>query len=307
VTDVGPPHAAAGEHVVDAEVGQRLDAIVAAACPGLSRRLVHRLIDEGVVRVNGRPASKGLRLCAGDRVSGLVIPTLHPEPDLPVGIVHEDADLVLLDKPGGLPSHALDPRQRGSVAAFVLGRWPETAGVGDRLAPGLVHRLDTGTSGLLAVARSVATWAALRDAFRARAVTKRYLAVVQGTPPPRLEMRTPLAHDARDRRRMTAAGGLQKRWPAETQLEALAPAVDGTLVALTMRTGVTHQLRVHCALAGFPVLGDALYGAPHPALAPGRHALHAAALSLPALGEHAPWTAIAPLPPELRALVRAGG
>jgi len=294
---------APGERLVADEAGQRLDAFVAAACPALSRRLVQRVIDEGVVRVNGRAAAKGTRLCAGDRVSGLDLPALAPEPALPIAIVHEDDDLVVLDKPGGVPSHALDPRQPGSAAGFVLGRWPETAEVGEALAPGLVHRLDTGTSGLLVVARTADMYARLREAFRARAVAKRYLALVAGRPPASLEMRTPLAHDSRDRRRMRAARPDDRSWPAETQLETLATAGDAALVALTMRTGVTHQLRVHCALAGFPVVGDALYGAAHPALPPGRHALHAAALSLPALDGRAPWTLLAPLPADLRALL----
>lgn len=292
-----------GERLVD-EAGQRLDAFVAAACPTLSRRLVQRVIDEGVVRVNGRPAAKGTRLRAGDRISGLDLPALTPEPDLPVRVVHEDDDLVVLDKPGDMPSHALDPRQRGSVAAFVLARWPETAGVGDALASGLAHRLDTGTSGLLAVARTSALWAELRSAFSRRAIGKRYLAVVAGSPPPEVVLRTPLAHDPSDRRRMRAARGGQRSWVAETHVETLLQAGAVALVALTMRTGVTHQLRVHCALAGFPVLGDALYGTGHPDLPPGRHALHAAALSFPALGERPAWTALAPLPAELARLLR---
>jgi 23S rRNA pseudouridine1911/1915/1917 synthase len=292
--------------MIGAEAGKRLDAVVAAACPWLSRRVVHRLIQHGAVLVNGRPASKGTRLAVGDRVSGLDVPSLAPEPDLPVRVVHESEDVVVLDKPGGMPSHALDPRQRGTLAAFVLARWPETARVGEPLEAGLVHRLDTGTSGLVVAARSPGVHAALRDAFRTRAIAKRYLAIVDGTPPTRLTVRTPLAHDPRDRRRMMAADGRQRSWPAETEIEALAPAVRGTLVALTMRTGVTHQLRVHCALAGHPVLGDRLYGERQRGLAPGRHALHAAALSLPALGAHPTWTALAPLPAELCALLGSG-
>jgi len=291
------------ERLVAGEAGQRLDAFVAAACPALSRRLVQRVIADGVVRLNGRPAAKGTRLRAGDRVTGLAVAPLTPEPGLALTIVHEGDDFVVLDKPGGMPSHALDPRQRGSAAAFVLGRWPETAAVGDALAPGLVHRLDSGTSGLLIAARSPSAYASLRAAFRARAVSKRYLALVVGRPPASLEIRTPLAHDASDRRRMRAARSGDRCWPAETRVETRALAGDVALVALTMRTGVTHQLRVHCALAGFPVLGDALYGAASPALPPGRHALHAAALSLPGLGEHPPWTVCAPLPADLRALL----
>jgi 23S rRNA pseudouridine1911/1915/1917 synthase len=300
----GPP-AAAGERVVGAEAGERPDAVVASACPGLSRRLVHRLIEDGVVRLNGRRTTKGVRVQAGDRLSGLAVPGLAPEPALPVRVVYENADLVLLDKPGGMPCHALDPRERGTLAAFILARWPETRDVGDGLAPGLVHRLDTGTSGLVLVARSARAYAAAREAFRSRRVDKRYLAVVAGTPPASAEVTTALAHDRRDRRRMSAADGRTHGWPAETRLTTLALVAGGALVALTMRTGVTHQLRAHCAFLGHPVLGDALYGAPHPALRSGRHALHAAGLSLPALEGHPPWTALAPLPPDLAALLSA--
>src|SRR5207247_11143367 len=121
-------------------------------------------------------------------------PRPAPEPALDVPIVHEDEHLVVLDKPGGMPAHALDPRERGTVAAFVLARYPETAGVGDPLAPGLVHRLDTGTSGLLLVARTPEAYRHLREARRTRAVEKRYLALVAGRPPAahsRLEVAPP--------------------------------------------------------------------------------------------------------------------
>ena len=140
---------------VDAADAPRLDAFLAGSLPELPRRLVRRVIAEGAVRVNGRRAAKGLRLRPGDRITLPDFPVaLEPEPALAVSVLHEDASLVVLDKPGGMRGHALDPRQRGTAAAFVLARWPETAGVGDPLAPGLVHRLDGGTSGVLVVART---------------------------------------------------------------------------------------------------------------------------------------------------------
>src|SRR5262249_59528492 len=116
-----------------------------------------------------------------------------PEPDLPVSIVHADARLVVLDKPGGMPAHALDPRQRGTVAAFLAAHFPETTDLGDPLSSGLAHRLDTGTSGLLLAARTPDTLARLRAAFRAGEVTKPYLAILAGTPPARASVDTPLA------------------------------------------------------------------------------------------------------------------
>src|SRR5204863_9069032 len=194
VTDRGRP----AERSVAVTVGGRLDAVVRTALPGLSRRLVRSLIAEGLVRIDGHRAAKGGGVPAGAVVT---VPALEPrpapEPALDVPIVHEDEHLVVLDKPGGMPAHALDPRERGTVAAFVLARYPETAGVGDPLAPGLVHRLDTGTSGLLLAARARAAHRALRAALRARAVEKRYLAWVAGDASALDGARValPLAHD----------------------------------------------------------------------------------------------------------------
>lgn len=291
------PSAGAGddERVVDEPA--RLDAFVRRVCPALSRRVAHRLIDDGLVRVNGHVAAKGTRLAAGDRV---VLPAvrLEPEPDLPVGIVHVDEHLIVVDKPGGMPAHALDPRQRGTVAAFLAGRFPETAGLGDPLTSGLVHRLDTGTSGLLLAARTPEAHATLRAAFRAGGVAKRYLALVAGAPPPHATIDRALAHDPRDRRRMIAALPGQRAWPARTEITTLRSTGDRALVEATLHTGVTHQVRVHLALLGCPVLGDALYGGPDAGLSPGRHALHASSIALAGVRR-----LDSDLPPDLAALL----
>jgi 23S rRNA pseudouridine1911/1915/1917 synthase len=255
----------------------RLDAFVAAACPTLSRRLARRLIDAGIVRVNDRPATRGTRLVPGDRVT-LPPVRLEPETDLPVTVVYADERLIVLDKPGGMPGHALDPRQRGTLAAFLAARFPETGGVGDPLSSGLAHRLDTGTSGLVLAARTPATFARLRAAFRSGEVTKRYLAIVAGTPPPHAAVDTPLAHDPGDRRRMVPAAPGLRAWPARTEVVLLRAAGGRALVEATLRTGVMHQVRVHLALLGCPVVGDPLYGGPEGHLPPARHALHASAL-----------------------------
>jgi 23S rRNA pseudouridine1911/1915/1917 synthase len=287
---------------VDVADAPRLDAFLAGSLPELPRRLVRRVIAEGAVRVNGRRAAKGLRLRPGDRVT---LPdfrvTLEPEPALPISVLHEDPSLAVLDKPGGMRAHALDPRQRGTAAAFVLARWPETAGVGDPLAPGLVHRLDGGTSGVLVVARTAPAFTALRAALKARTIEKRYLAVVAGAAAD-VRIDTPLAHDTRDRRRMTAARPGERAWPAETQVRVVTAGRERSLVAVTMRTGVTHQVRVHLALSGYPVLGDTLYGGPACDLVAGRHALHASAITLPHPDTGTRLTVESPLPEDLRAL-----
>ena len=283
----------------------RLDTFLRGALPAMSRRLVRRLIAEGAVCVNGRPAAKGVRVAPGDRVTLPDLPaTITPEPGLALAVLHEDDALVALDKPGGMPGHALDPRQRGTAAAFLLARYPEMADVGDPLAPGLVHRLDSGTSGLLVAARTRAAHCALRAALRARAVEKRYLAWVAGDASALDGARValPLAHDPRDRRRMLPATAGVRAWPAETRLAIVAAGRERSLVEATILTGVTHQVRVHLAARGHPVLGDVLYGGAPAGLPRGRHALHAAGLTLPHPTDGRPLSLSALLPADLAAL-----
>jgi 23S rRNA pseudouridine1911/1915/1917 synthase len=290
---------------VDAESGAdgpRLDAFVSGALAGLPRRLVRRVIAEGDVRVNGRRAAKGLRLRPGDEVTLPDLPdALAPEPTLALPVLYEDPTLAVIDKPGGMPAHALDPRQRGTAAAFVLARWPETAEIGDALAPGLIHRLDGGTSGVLVVARTAESFTALRAALAARRIEKRYLAVVAGAAED-TRVDTPLAHDSSDRRRMIAARPGDRSWPAESEIRVVAGGRERSLVAVTMRTGVTHQIRVHLALAGHPVVGDLLYGGPPADLPEGRHALHASGITLPHPTDGTALAVESPLPEDLRAL-----
>jgi 23S rRNA pseudouridine1911/1915/1917 synthase len=287
--------------------GARLDAFVHVAVPALSRRLVRRLIAEGGIRVNGRRAPKGARLRRGDVVTLPALPaSIAPEPALSLAIAHEDDALVAVEKPGGMPGHALDPRQRGTAAAFLVARYPEMGRVGDPLAPGLVHRLDTGTSGLLLAARTPDAHGAVRAALAARAVEKRYQAVVEGRARELdgARIAVALAHDARDRRRMAPATGTARAWPAETAVVVLDVCGARTLLEVTIRTGVTHQVRAHLAYAGHPVAGDALYGGAPADLPPGRHALHAARLALPHPSDGRALAIESPLPADLRALVR---
>ncbi len=295
--DSGPP----GDASVVVPHAARLDVIVRGMRPDLSRRLLRRLIDQGMVRVNGRRVARGARVLPGDHVS-LPQLALAPEPDLPVPIVHVDRQIVVVDKPGGMPGHALDPRQRGTLAAFLLARFPDLAAVGDPFGSGLVHRLDTGTSGLQIAARTPEAFARCRAAFQAGKVSKRYLAIVAGVPPPHLVVDMPLAHDRRDRRRMTAASPGRRAWPARTEFVRRAVAGKLALVEATIHTGVMHQVRVHLAIHGHPVLGDRLYGGPPASLPEARHALHAAGIApvagiadLPALDS--------PLPADLAALL----
>jgi 23S rRNA pseudouridine1911/1915/1917 synthase len=280
----------------------RLDAVVRAALPAASRRLVRALIEDGSVRVNGRRAAKGSRVAVGDLVELPAVAALAPEPEVPLRVLHEDAELIAIDKPGGVPGHALDPHQRGTMAGALLARYPELAGVGGPAGAGLVHRLDTGTSGVLLAARSTSAYTRLREAFRNHDVVKRYVAVVQGVPAAGTAIEVPLAHDPTDRRRMRAARSKERAWPARTVVVAVDPSGARALVHVEIHTGVTHQVRVHLALAGHPVVGDVLYGGACGVLPAERHALHAAILELPGRRLRI----VAPLPDDLRALVARG-
>jgi 23S rRNA pseudouridine1911/1915/1917 synthase len=284
---------------VPAGLPGRVDACVRALLPGASRRLVRQLLAEGAVRVNGRPAAKGTRIEAGDLVELPVLEPLAPEPDVPLRVLYEDRDVVAIDKPGGVPGHALDARQRGTMAGALLARYPELATVGEPSSAGLVHRLDTGTSGVLLAARSGPVHAELREAFRRHEVRKRYVAVVVGVPRAGL-VDLPLAHDPRDRRKMRVAAGADRAWPARTDVRAVVVHGGHAVIDVEIRTGVTHQIRAHLAHLGHPVVGDTLYGGPDGVLPPGRHALHARGLDLPARG----LAVEASLPADLDGLIR---
>jgi 23S rRNA pseudouridine1911/1915/1917 synthase len=184
----------------------------------------------------------------------------------------------------------------------LVARHPECATVADDPREGgLVHRLDTDTSGVIVAARTRDAWLALRHAFATRQVEKRYLALVAGHAPPRAEVSVPLAQAGP---RVRAADDDAAAQPAHTELERLADGVDVSLVLAVSRTGRRHQIRAHLAWLGYPIVGDTLYGGPPaPAGAPG-HFLHAAALSLPHPTEGAALTLRAPLPPERARVLR---
>lgn len=257
----------------------RFDAAVRALLGAGGRRLALRLIADGSARLNGRTARKGDVVRAGDEVAVPILPPLAAEPALPVRVLDERADLHVVEKPAPMPSVPLDPRERGTLANFVVARWPACRGVGDGLTNGVAHRLDTGTSGLVLVADSPESWDALRRAFATGGIRKEYLAVVCGVPPLGT-VATPLGRATPNARRMVTRGARGRMWKAETEILAVEPLGRFARVRIAIRTGVTHQVRAHLASLGTPVVGDVLYGGPpHPAL-PDRHALHATRLTL---------------------------
>lgn len=278
--------------VADDEDGLRIDHFVAARA-GLSHAAARRAlaaIDDGALRLNGRPAKRGQRLRAGDRVALVgALPDAaalrpQPQPELPLAVVHLDADVIAVAKPAGLPTHPLRPGERDTLAGALLARHPECADVGDDpREAGFVHRLDVDTSGVLLAARTRPAWLALRAAFHQGRAAKDYLALVAGAlPADEGELRHALAHDPRDRRRMRiAADDEPGALAARSHYRRLGSASGFTLVRVTTHSGRMHQVRVHLAHLGCPLVGDPLYGGP-PAFAdaPG-HFLHAERLVIP--------------------------
>jgi 23S rRNA pseudouridine1911/1915/1917 synthase len=265
--------------------GERLDTFVARRCPDLSRSAVQRLIREGRVTIGGRPARAGQRLERGDRVlvkaSAPEDDALAPEP-APLNIIHEDDDLLVVDKPAGMVVHPAAGAPRGTLAAALLAYRPELAGVGGAERPGIVHRLDRDTSGLLVVAKNEAARAALARQWKDRQVEKGYVALVHGwLEPPEGIIDAPIGRDARHRQRMAVVEGGRAARSAYRVRRLLVSGPEGTdrysLVDVRPLTGRTHQIRVHLAAVGHPVVGDRVYGRPSPFV--GRQFLHACRLT----------------------------
>ncbi|MBI5478641.1 MAG: RluA family pseudouridine synthase [Deltaproteobacteria bacterium] len=310
--------------------GTRLDRFLALRLAGTTRARCRRLITDGEVRVNGRRASKGLLLHAGDHVevSGTV-PTdaaLHPapEPDQPLTVLHADEHLVVVVKPAGIRTQPLRAGEPGTIASALVARFPEcTEAAPDPRDAGLAQRLDQDTSGILLAARTRATWDRLRAAFRAGEVEKVYLALVAGVPPGPLVVDAAIAPYPGDRRRVVASthpyaaprpGALPARTevpgalPARTEVEVVQPLAGAALVRARTHTGRRHQIRAHLAAAGYPLLGDLLYGGEVtglPATSTAHYYLHAARVTLPHPADGARVSYEAPLPDDFARAVAA--
>jgi 23S rRNA pseudouridine1911/1915/1917 synthase len=281
--------------VEDAGARVRLDRWLAGAVPGLSRARIQALIETGHVRVDGVQRKSSHRLAAGERVE-IEIPLPPPE---------ELEHVLVLDKPAGMVVHPGAGHARGTLAAAVLAHAPGTAGVGGPRRPGVVHRLDKDTSGLLVMAKTPEAYASLTAQLLARSVRRVYLTVVHG----RLAaaqgvVDKPIGRDPRDRTRM-AIQPVGRGRRAVTHYRVLERLGEFTYLEARLETGRTHQIRVHLASLGHPVAGDAVYGRrrPAPPVPIGGLALHATALAFvhPVTGQ--PLAFDAPLPPRLGRLL----
>ena len=305
-----PQHQADGRAVVidvdGALVGRRLDRALAEAVPGLSRTRAQAAISAGRVLVDGRPAKPSLELEAGmcivletEADGEAAEPHAQPEraPILP--IVYEDAHLLVVDKPAGVVVHPAPGHTAGTLVDALRAHIPNLDTGGDPSRPGIVHRLDKDTSGLLVVAKDAPTHAALARQMKEHRLVKRYLALVEGQMPSQEgAIEAPIGRDPRFRQRMAVVAATHGGREARTRFRVLRYAHGRSLLEVQLDTGRTHQIRVHLAAVQHPVVGDLVYGRRQPPLPP-RQFLHAAHLELahPGTGE---WMVFdAPLPQDL--------
>ncbi len=317
---------------VDARsAGLRLDLFLARyfmdearAARGLSRAAIQKLIAEGRIALNGAPAKASARVKAGDRIEVALLPAraseLRPEA-LALKILYEDSDCIVVNKDPGMVVHPAAGRNEGTLVNALLHHCPDLQGIGGERRPGIVHRLDKDTSGVIIVAKNLPTLHRLAAQFKDRTAAKEYLALVWGAlKPERGKIDRAIGRHRSDRKRMSSvrAGGRQRAAVTEWSVEERFVSARGalTLVRLRPRTGRTHQLRVHLADLGFPLVGDKTYGRKRggagatkagdsPLDAFPRQALHAEKLTLAIRENSAPMQFAAPLPDDFVGLLDA--
>ena len=284
------------------EAGERLDRVLADRFPDLSRAQLQRLIRSGAITVNDTVVRPACRLAPGDLITVTFPeePTVRPEP-FPLDIVYEDEHLLVVNKPAGMVVHPAARMVSGTLVNALLAHCPQVADVGGPDRAGIVHRLDRETSGLIVVAKNPEAHAALQRQFKRRLVRKTYVALVEGQVQPREGIiEVPIGRDPKDRTRMAVS---RTGRPAVTQYRVVEVFPQYTLLEVRPHTGRTHQIRVHLAWLGYPVVGDRVYGRRRQTLMPDRHFLHARDLAFthPVTGEKLALSA--PLPPELASVL----
>jgi len=254
--------------------GERLDAFLARTLPELSRSHLKRLIDSGFVTIDGRVPKAAEKTRTGVEINVEVPPpeelSLEAQ-DIPLTIVYQDSDLLVVDKPPGLTVHPAPGHPSGTLVNALLAACPDLQGISGTLRPGIVHRLDKDTSGLLVVAKNDRAMRVLQSQLTARTVHKTYLALVTGVPKPREgEIEAPIGRSPRNRKKMAVVDNGRE---ATTRYRVREELPGHALLEVEPITGRTHQIRVHLAAIGQPVFGDSLYGKASPILP--RQFLHA--------------------------------
>lgn len=286
--------------VSDQSAGARLDRFLAEQLPDLSRSLIQRIVERGGVVIDGQVARASQRLRVGQSIQVEIPP---PEPtgiapaEIPLEIIYESPDLLVLNKPAGLVVHPAPGHPADTLANALMARYPGLA-VGNALRPGIVHRLDKGTSGLMVVALSDRAYQSLIEQMKQHVVHKEYLALVHGTVGPNQGViEAPIGRERHDRKKM---GIVSEGKEARTGFRVLERLLGYTLLRLSLETGRTHQIRVHLSAIGHPIVGDVVYGPRTPALGLKRPFLHAWHLGFQIPGEEACLVAWAPLPEDLQ-------
>jgi len=290
--------------VYESEKAERLDKFLVSRLPEFSRARLQGLIADGFVLVDGAPAKKaGQTIEAGTEIQVRVPP---PAPsglageDIPLDIIFENDDLLIVNKPAGMVAHPAAGHDSGTLVHAALGYDPGIEGVGGEERPGVVHRLDKETSGLIVLAKNERAHRWLQDQFRLRQVEKTYLALVDGKPPtPAGRVEASIGRDPSHRKKMAIVPEGKGR-EAVSEYRTLESFKNHTLLEFRPLTGRTHQIRLHCRFLGCPIVGDTVYGSKSPTLEISRHFLHAAKLKIVLPNEKQPRVFEADLPAELK-------
>jgi 23S rRNA pseudouridine1911/1915/1917 synthase len=293
--------------VYDGEKADRLDKFLVTRLPEFSRARLQGLIDEGFVTINNVRAKKsGQSIESGAEIEVRVpppVPSGLVGEDIPLNIIFENDDLIIVNKPAGMVVHPAAGHDSGTLVHAVLGYDPDLEGIGGEERPGLVHRLDKETSGLIVLAKNERAHRWLQDQFRLRTVEKTYLALVDGKPPtPTGRVEASIGRDPSHRKKMaivTAGKGRE----AVSEYKTLEAFNDHTLLEFHPHTGRTHQIRLHCQFLGCPIVGDSIYGRKSLTVDIDRHFLHAYRLKIVLPGEKEPRVFTAALPEELESVL----
>lgn len=246
------------------EGGERLDAYLAARMPELSRSGIGRLIDEGLITVGGAPEKAKYKVKTGDEITVEIPPPAPTDilaEEIPLDIIYEDSDIIVVNKPRGMTTHPAPGAPAGTLVNALLARTPDLSGVGGVQRPGIVHRLDKDTSGLLVVAKNDAAHIGLQDQIQKKTAGRKYLALVWGDPKfEKAVVDAPIGRHPADRKKMAVVTREGSARPAVTDLTVIERLEGFTLLEASLRTGRTHQIRVHTAYIGHPVVGDPTYG-----------------------------------------------
>jgi 23S rRNA pseudouridine1911/1915/1917 synthase len=293
--------------VFDQPTAQRLDKFLVDCLPELSRTRIQNLIKDGFVQVDGATPNKAGQMLEGRAVVQVTLPAPEPSDLIPeaisLEIIFENDDLLVVNKPAGMVVHPAAGHWAGTLVHAALAHAPTLEGVGGEQRPGVVHRLDKNTSGLILLAKNDPTHRWLQDQFRLRKIQKTYLALVDGHPPtPTGRVEAPIGRDPKARKKMAVVAP-EKGRPAVSEYRTVEAFSAHTLLEVRPITGRTHQIRLHLAFLGCPVAGDTVYGKRHSTIPVERHFLHAMRIVVRLRHEKQPTTFEAPLPPDLLALL----